>query len=178
MSRTVFNPLLLAALAVLLAGCGLTQTVADATTSTTRSIFYKQVKTLRLDFSARAAANTDAADMNAMSVPTLLRVYQLRDRKAMERATYDSLLGNDDQLLSADLLDKQTVVVKPEEGAQLNVPLDKDAQFVVVVALLRTPDTEANSWRLILGRDDLEPDQARMIWLGDNQLTLRALAKD
>ncbi|SEN26654.1 type VI secretion system protein VasD [Pseudomonas sp. ok272] len=178
MSRTVFNPLLLATFVVVLSGCGLTQTVADATTATTRSIFYKQVKTLRLDFSARAAANTDAADMNAMSVPTLLRVYQLRDRKAMERATYDSLLANDDQLLSADLLDKHAVVVKPEEGAQLNVPLDKDAQFVVVVALLRTPDIEANTWRLILARDELEPDQARTVWLGDNQLTLRTLAKD
>lgn len=178
MLRTVSNPLLLAAFTTLLVGCGLTQTVTDATTATTRAIFYKQVKTLHLDFTARATINTDASDMNALAVPTLLRVYQLRDRKAMERATYDSLLGNDDHLLSADLLDKQTVLVKPEEGAQLNVPLDKDAQFVAVVALLRTPDTAANTWRLILGRDDLEPDQARVVWLGDNQLTLRPLAKE
>ncbi|MGE8334304.1 MAG: type VI secretion system lipoprotein TssJ, partial [Pseudomonas laurylsulfatiphila] len=71
MSRTVGNSLILTTLAVVLAGCGVTQTVSEGTASATRSIFYKQVKDLRLDFSARTAINTDAAEMNAMSVPTL-----------------------------------------------------------------------------------------------------------
>lgn len=34
----------------LLAGCGLTQTVTDGTVSITKSIFYKKIKTLHLDF--------------------------------------------------------------------------------------------------------------------------------
>lgn len=34
--------------ALLLAGCGLTQSVADGTVSVTKSIFYKQIKTLHL----------------------------------------------------------------------------------------------------------------------------------
>lgn len=113
-----------------------------------------------------------------MSVPTLVRVYQLRDSKAVEKATYDGLLGDDDQLLAGALLDKRSVVVKPEEGAQLNVPMDKDAQFVTLVALFRSPDTQLNTWRLTLTRDDLDPDRARVIELGDNRLTLRPLAKD
>ena len=55
------------ALSVLvLAGCGLTQSVADGTASVTKSIFYKQIKTLHLDFSAREALNTDANDMSAL----------------------------------------------------------------------------------------------------------------
>ncbi|WP_248744870.1 type VI secretion system lipoprotein TssJ [Pseudomonas sp. MWU12-2037] len=178
MSRTFFNSLMLVALAVLLGGCGLTQTVADAGSSTARAIFYKQVKTLHLDFSGRAATNADATDMRGLSVPTLVRVYQLRDNRVLERAAYDRLLNDDDSLLSADLLDKQAVVVKPGEGAQLNVPLHKDAQFVAVVALFRDPDTRMDSWRLILARDDLDPDRARVLELGDNRLTLRPLAKD
>ena len=178
MSRTLCNSLMVAALGALLGGCGLTQTVTDGTTSTTRAIFYKQVKTLHLDFSARAAMNTDATDMSALSVPTLVRVYQLRDSKALEKATYDSLLGDDDTVLRADLLDERAIVVKPEEGAQLNVPMDKDAQFVAVVALFRTPDTRMNTWRVTLTRDDLDPDRARVIELGDNRLTLRPLAKE
>ncbi len=40
------------------------------------------------------------------------------------------------------------------------------------------PDTQKNNWRLLLGRDDLDPDRARVIELGDNQLTLRPLAKE
>lgn len=174
MLRIVFSLVMFAALG----GCGLVQTVADGTASTARAIFYKQVKTLHLDFSARTALNTDATDSRALSVPTLVRVYQLRDTKAAEQATYDGLLGDDDQLLASALLDKRSVVVKPEEGAQLNVPMDEDAQFVTVVALFRSPDTQSNTWRLTLTRDDLDPDRARVIELGDNRLTLRPLAKD
>ncbi|MCP1446052.1 type VI secretion system protein VasD [Pseudomonas sp. GGS8] len=178
MSHTVYKSLMAAALVALLGGCGLTQTVTDATTSTARAIFYKQVKTLHLDFSGRVAMNTNTTDMSALSVPTLVRVYQLRDSKALEQATYERLVSDDDSVLSADLLDKRAVVVKPGEGAQLNVPMDKDAQFVAVAALFRSPDTQINTWRLTLMRDDLDPDQARVIELGDNRLTLRPLAKE
>jgi type VI secretion system protein VasD len=178
MSHTVSKTLMLAALGALLGGCGATQTVTDSTTSTAQAIFYKQVKTLHLDFSGRASMNTDAADMSALSVPTLVRVYQLHDSKALEKATYDSLLSDGDSVLRADLLDQRAMVVKPGEGAQLNVPLDKGAQFVAVVALYRTPDTRMNTWRLTLTRDDLDPDRARVIELGDNRLTLRPLARE
>lgn len=75
-------------------------------------------------------------------------------------------------LLSADLLDQQRVVVKPEEGAQLNMPMSADAQYVAVVALFRSPDEQDNSWRLVLTREDLDPDKARQIELGGNALTL------
>ena len=174
MLRTLFSLVMLAALG----GCGLVQTVADGTASTVKSIFYTQVNTLHLDFSARTALNTQAADMNALSAPTLVRVYQLRDSKAVEQGTYDDLLSADDQLLASALLDKRTLVVKPEEGAQLNVPMDKEAQFVTVVGLFRSPDTQLNTWRLTLARDELDPDRARVIELGDERLTLRPLAKD
>ena len=178
MSRTVGNSLMLATLAVLLAGCGATQSVTDSTASVTRSIFYKQVKTLHLDFRARSAINTDARDMNAMSVPTLVRVYQLSDSKALERASYDRLLGSDEGVLGSELLDTRALVIKPGEGALLSVPLDTNARFVSVVALFRDPDTQVNTWRLTLSRDDLDPDRARIIELGDNRLTLRGLAEE
>ncbi|WP_413704573.1 type VI secretion system lipoprotein TssJ [Pseudomonas sp. Pseusp16] len=178
MSRTAINPLMIVALAALLAGCGLTQSASDSTASIGRAMFYKQVKTLHLDLNARVATNTNGTDMNGLSVPTLVRVYQLRDDRKVQRAAYDSLLGDDDNVLSGDLLDTRAVVVKPGEGMQLNVPMDKDARFISVVALFRLPDTERNTWRLTLSRDDLEPDRARVIELGDNRLTLRPLAKE
>lgn len=178
MSRTVFNLLKVTVLGALLSGCGLTQTVSDATTSTAKAIFYKQVKTLHLDFTGRAAMNTDVTDMTGLSVPTLVRVYQLRDTKVVDKATYDSVLSDADNLLRADLLDQQTMVVKPGEGAQLDVPLNKGAQFVTVVALFRTPDTQKNTWRLTLSRDDLDPNQARVIELGNNRLTLQPFVEE
>jgi type VI secretion system protein VasD len=178
MSRTVSKSLGVAAFGVLLSACGVTQSVTDATTSTTEAIFYKQVKTLHLDLSGRAALNTAGIDMNALSVPTLVRVYQLRDRKVLEKANYDSLLSQDEHVLSADLLDKRTLVVKPDQGAQLNIPLDKQARYIAVVALFREFDNRADTWRLTLARDDLDPDRVRVIELGDNRLTLRPLAKE
>ncbi|EJN27376.1 type VI secretion lipoprotein, VC_A0113 family [Pseudomonas sp. GM78] len=178
MSHTVSKSLGVAAFCVLLTACGVTQSVTDATTSTTEAIFYKQVKTLHLDLSGRAALNTAALDMNALSVPTLVRVYQLRERKALDRANYDSLLSHDEQVLSADLLDKRTLVVKPDEGMQLNIPLDKQARYVAVVALFREFDSRADTWRLTLAREDLDPDRVRVIELGENRLTLRPLAKE
>lgn len=178
MSRTVFNLLQVALLGALLSGCGLTQTVADGTASTAKAIFYKKVKTLHLDFIGRAAMNTDVTDMSGLSVPTVVRVYQLRDHKVVDKATYDSVLGDADNLLGTDLLDQRAVVVKPGEGEQLDVSLDKDAQFVTVVALFRTPDTQMNTWRLTLTRDELDPDRARVIELGNNRLVLQPLEKD
>jgi type VI secretion system protein VasD len=178
MLRTVFNVSKVALLGALLAGCGVTQTVSDATTSTAKAIFYKQVKVLHLDFTGRAAINTDTRGMTGLSVPTVVRVYQLRDDKALEKAGYDRVLSNGDRVLRADLLEQRALVVNPGEGAQLSVPLDKDAQFVVVVALFRAPDTQINSWRLTLTRDDLDPDRARVIELGNNRLTLQPLAKE
>ncbi|WP_420233585.1 type VI secretion system lipoprotein TssJ [Pseudomonas sp. ABY48] len=173
MSRTVFNLLTLSMIAVPLGGCGLAQTVKEGSTSTAETVFYKQVNTLHLDFDGRSALNTDAADMSALSLPTLVRVYQLRDGKALERATYDGLLSGDERLLDSALLDKRAMVVKPGAGTRLSVPMDKRAQVVALVALFRSPDTENGSWRLILTRDDLDPDRARVIEMGDSQLTLR-----
>ncbi|WP_460123197.1 type VI secretion system lipoprotein TssJ [Pseudomonas sp. S2_C03] len=178
MSRTVTETLMLTVLTALLAGCGLTQSASDATAATARSIFYKQVKTLHLDISARTAMNNDTLDMNDLAVPTLVRVYQLRDSKAVEKASYESLLGDDDNLLRSDLLDTRALVIKPGEGAQLSVPMDPQARFVSVVALVREPDIALNTWRLMLTRDELDPDRAQVVELGDNRLTLRALARE
>ena len=159
--------------ALLLAGCGLTQSVADGTVSVTKSIFYKQIKTLHLDFNAREALNTDANDMSALSVPTMVRVYQLRDSKAFEQLDYQSLLVDGDASLKADLLSSREVVVKPGTGALLNMPMEKEAKFVAVVGLFRMPDTQKNSWRLVIDREDLLPDDPRVIELGNNALSLK-----
>jgi type VI secretion system protein VasD len=178
MSRIAFKALTPIAFVTLLGGCGLVQTVTDATTATTQAIFHKQVKTLHLDLSARTAMNIDASDMRALSVPTLVRIYQLRDDKLLRKATYDQILSDSDNVLGADLLAEHPQVVKPGEGVQLDVPLNKDARFVAVVALFREPDNSADNWRLMLTREELEPDRPRVVELGDNRLTLRAPAKD
>lgn len=178
MSRTPARTLLPALLATLLAGCGLYQSVGDSSAAFARSIFYKQVKTLHLDFNGRAAMNTDSHDMSGLSVPTLVRIYALRDDKAFRQASYDQLLDDSREVLGADLLDERAVLVRPDEGAQLSVPLDGSARVVAVAALFRQPDTPTDAWRLVLTRDELDPDQPRVVELADNRLTLRARSEE
>lgn len=178
MSPTAFRTLLLTLpLALTLGGCGLTQRAMDGGSAIAHGVFYKQVKVLHLDISARAALNTDTTDMSALSVSTLVRVYQLKDRKALDKADYQSLLSEGDSVLAGELLEAQRLVVKPDEGAQLNVPMSAEAQFIAVVALFRSPDMQKNNWRLVLAREELEPDQPRRVELGDNALNLVPLPK-
>jgi type VI secretion system protein VasD len=167
------NKFCLSALVLLLSGCGLTQAVTDGTVSATKSIFYKQIKTLHLDFIAREALNTDATEANSSSQPVLVRVYQLRDDKNFQKTVYQQLAEDGDDVLKDDLLASQNVVVKPGKAASLDMPMEKDAKFVAVVGLFRNPDMAKGQWRLALSREELDPDKARIIELGNNSLTLQ-----
>lgn len=159
-------------LPVLLAGCGLTQRVSDNTTSVATTLFYKQVKTLRLDFTAREALNTDTRESNSLSEPVMMRVYQLKDRKGFDKAVYEQLVNSGDNSLNGDLLATRDVVVKPGGDASLDMPLNEQAQFVAVAGLFRQPDIERNHWKLVLTREELDPDVPRIIEPGNNALTL------
>ncbi|MHA7847474.1 type VI secretion system lipoprotein TssJ [Serratia sp. D1N4] len=150
-------------LVLMLTGCGLTQKVAEGTKSVASSIFYKQIKTLHLDFATRAALNT--AEDDSTSLPTVVRIYQLRDRKAFEKADYQSLLLRGDDVLKADLLASREVVVKPGGSASLDMPLEKEANFVAVVGLFRAPDLTKNNWRYVIPREELDPDRPRTLEL-------------
>ncbi|MDF7628790.1 type VI secretion system lipoprotein TssJ [Pantoea sp. Al-1710] len=154
----------------LLSGCGLTQSVSEGTASMTRSIFYKKITTLHLDFTTRSGVNSDEGDV---PLATLLRVYQLKDRQAFDKADYQTLLTQADSTLKGDLLAQRDVTVMPGGSVSLDVPMDKEAKYVAVVGLFRSPDLQKNSWRLVLDRDDLDADDARVIVLGNGDLALK-----
>lgn len=102
------TPLLLTAL--MLSGCGLTQSVSDGTQSVATSIFYKQVKTLHLDFTARDELNPDD---DGTALATDVWVYQLKDRKTFDKADYATLLTDASNVLKADLLAEKDAWIRP-----------------------------------------------------------------
>ncbi|RBQ35362.1 type VI secretion system lipoprotein TssJ [Rahnella aquatilis] len=167
------NKFCLPALVLLLSGCGLTQAVTDGTVSATKSIFHKKIKDLHMDFTAREALNTDASEASSSSQPVLVRVYQLRDDKNFQKTVYQQLAGEGDDALKDDLLASRNVVIKPGTAMSLDMPMEKDAKFVAVVGLFRHPDMDKNQWRLVIKREELDPDKARVIELGNNSLTLQ-----
>ncbi|RWR02613.1 type VI secretion protein [[Pantoea] beijingensis] len=160
-------------LAFSLTGCGLTQSVSDGTKSVFTTVFYKQIKVLHLDFTAREALNTDARESNSLSEPLVIRVYQLKDRKTFDKTVYQQLLKEGETILKADLLASRDVVVKPGGDASLDMPMEADAQFIAVVGLFRHPDMASDSWKQVLEREELDPDKARVFEAGNNHLALQ-----
>ena len=167
-----------ALLAFILTGCGVTQGITDGTRSAFNSVFYKKIKVLHLDFTAREALNTDSRESNSLSEPVVVRVYQLKDRKAFDKTVYQQLLMDGDTILKADLLATRDVVVKPGGDANLDMPMEEGAQFVAVVGLFRHPDIVNNTWKQVIQREDLDPDKPRILEAGNNHLALQPLKED
>ncbi|MEL2243962.1 type VI secretion system lipoprotein TssJ [Leclercia adecarboxylata] len=162
-------------LAAALSGCGLTQTVKDGAMSVTHSIFYKQVKTLHLDLQAREGVNNNA---KGASLATVVRIYQLKDRKAFDSTDYPSLFSDDSQAIKSDLVVEKDIWLRPGESVTLDMPMEETTQFVAVAGMFMEPDQVNNTWRLVLTRDDLDPDKPRIIEASNNRLTMRAIKED
>lgn len=169
---------LLPLLAFSLTGCGVTQSVSDGTKSAFNAVFYKKIKVLHLDFNAREALNTDARESNSLSEPVVIRVYQLKDRKTFDKTVYQQLLKDGDTVLKADLLATRDVVVKPGGDANLDMPMEQGTEFVAVVGLFRHPDMVNNTWKRVIGREELDPDKPRILEAANNHLTLQPLKEN
>lgn len=159
-----------ALLASLLCGCGLTQSVSDGTKSVAKSVFYKKVKTVHLEFRARAALNPDDDEM---ALATRVQVFELKDRQAFDKADYSTLVSDAENTLSSDLVAKKIIQVRPQQTVRFTMPLDEQAQYVAIVAQYRTPDIRKNDWRLVLNRDDLDPDDVRIVEMQSSSLQLK-----
>lgn len=171
----VSGALLALGLMTTLTGCGLTQSVTDGTVSVTKSIFYKQVKTLHLDIQARDGVNNNA---RGAALATVVRIYQLKDRKSFDSTDYPSLFADDSQAIKTDLVAEKDIRVRPGESVTLDMPMEETAQYVSVAGMFIAPDQVNNSWRITLTRDDLDPDKPRVIEVSNNQLTLQPLKDD
>lgn len=162
-------------LALSLTGCGLTQSVSDGTKSAFTAVFYKKIKVLHLDFTAREALNSDERESNSLSQSLVVRVYQLKDRKTFDKTVYQQLLKEGETVLAADLLSTRDVVIKPGGDVQLDMPMEEATKYVAVVGLFRHPDQVKNRWKLTIEREALDPDKARVIEAGNNALSLIAV---
>ncbi len=155
-----------------LSGCGLYQKAKQGTASVASAVFYRQVETLHLSFVAREAINHDDAQQ---SMPLRVSILQLNDRKTFDSAEYTDLLTQPDLALKDSLVAQQQLSVVPGQTANLDIPLSKNANFVAVVGLFRLPDRARGTWKLVLSRDDLDPDTPRIIEIRNNTQWLRSV---
>ncbi|CAB3723651.1 hypothetical protein LMG22037_04983 [Paraburkholderia phenoliruptrix] len=151
---------------LLLSACGAWQAVSDGTSSAYQAVFYKQVKTLNVDLTARASLNPDDADR---STSVAVRVYQLKDRKLFDAASYDDLLKNDKTVLAQDLQASLATVVNPGAAASLSQPIQPDTQYIAIVAFYRDPGA-GTEWRRVIAKKTLSADAPLKLELANRDL--------
>jgi type VI secretion system protein VasD len=151
---------------LLLSACGTWQAVSDASSSAYRSVFFRQVKVLDVDFSARGALNPDDAG-RATSVA--VRVYQLKDRKMFDGASYEDLLKNDRAVLAQDLQASMASVLNPGASASLSQPMQVDTKYVAIVAFYRNPGS-GDGWKYVIEKKKLDADKPLKLELVDQLL--------
>ncbi|MFM0327053.1 type VI secretion system lipoprotein TssJ [Caballeronia glebae] len=151
-----------------IAGCGAWQATKDGTTDAAKWVFTTQVKTMNVELSGRAALNE-----NATGVPlsTVVRFYQLKDSKTFAQLEYVQLQNNDLELLKADLVATKDVVLRPGASASVSEPMQKDAEYVGVVAFFRTPSS-AGVWKLLIPKKQWKDTDPVKISVQGNLLTM------
>jgi type VI secretion system protein VasD len=106
---------------------------------------------------AEPVINRDAA---GQSLSVVVRVYQLKDRSAFARLTFQAAAGGgpDPELLDGDFLDRDELVVVPGTVQESARTLHPGARFIGLVALFRRPDPHA--WRYLVSVERMRPAQA------------------
>ncbi|KWF06926.1 type VI secretion system lipoprotein TssJ [Burkholderia pseudomultivorans] len=151
---------------LLLSACGAWQTVSDASSSAYHAVFFKQVKVLNVDLSARDALNPDDA---GRPTSVAVRVYQLKDRKLFDGASYDDLLKNDRTVLAQDLQASMGSVLNPGASASLSQPMKGETKYVAIVAFYRNPGN-GDGWKYVIAKKKLDANKPLKLELVDQLL--------
>ncbi len=150
----------------LLSGCGAWQAVSDVSSSAYHAVFFKQIKVLNVDLSAREALNPDEA---GRSTSVAVRVYQLKDRKIFDGASYEDLLVKDRTVLGQDLLATIASVLNPGASASLSQPMEAETKYIAVVVFYRNAST-ASDWKYVIEKKNLNADKPMKLELFDHSL--------
>lgn len=155
--------------AALLSGCGMWQSAKETTVDATRAVFTRKVKQMNLVIESRAALNPNE---RGQSLPVVVRVYQLKDTKAFEKASYSRLLDDDRELLKVDLAGSMEAVLGPGATVKLSAPMADEVQAVGVVGFFR--DQDGATWQLVIPKSQWKKtDPVKLIVTG-NQIELGA----
>ena len=162
----IFPVMATAGLCLILSACGAWQSVSDGTANAYNAVFHKTVKTLDIDLSARPALNSTSG---TQPFSVAVRIYQIKDRKGFDAASYDDLLNEDRTVLAQDLQDMSSVIVTPGGAVNVTQPMKADTQYVAVVAFFRDP-TGGTTWRRVFPKKSLSADDPLKLELVGNDL--------
>ena len=84
-------------------------------------------------------------DEQGRSLPTVVRIYQLRARGRLEAAEFQQLYAHPKETLGEDLIRSDEFVLSPGETAHRRIEREKSAKALAVVPMVRRP--AGLSWR-------------------------------
>lgn len=73
-------------------------------------------------------------DVNGVASPVVVSIYQLKSPFTFNNANYGSLANNSAAILGSDLIDKQTMEIRPGENKVVNLNLAQSTQYIGIVA--------------------------------------------
>lgn len=149
-----------------LSACGAWQSMSDGTAAAYNAVFHKTIKTLDVDLSARSSLNSTSG---TQPFPVAVRIYQLKERKGFDAASYDDLLNDDRAVLAQDLQDMASVIVAPGGTANVTQPMKADTRYVAVVTFFRDA-TGGTTWRRVFAKQALSADDPLKLELVGNDL--------
>jgi len=99
-----------------------------------------------VDVTVTAATRLNPDD-SGQSLPTVIRIYQLKAASKAEAAQFEDIYRRDKEILGEDLLQVDELVLSPGDTARKTMAGNKAAGAVMVVGVFRRPS--GNAWRII-----------------------------
>lgn len=97
---------------------------------------------VKLEITSAALVNPD---VDGKAAPVMLRIYELRETSSFNSADFFALFNNEQATLSADLVRKQELLIKPGDTKELTLEPDDDVRAMGFFAAFRQLDTA--QWR-------------------------------
>ena len=98
----------------------------------------------KLAMSAVASSDLNPDDSGRPS-PLVIRIYALRQLAEFAKADFFALYDKDEQVLAADLVKRDEIIVQPGQTVTLNREFAPDVKYVAVLAAFR--DVARAQWR-------------------------------
>ena len=84
-------------------------------------------------------------DADGNAAPVVVSVYQLKERYNFDQANYQDLSTNSGGVLGADLIDRNTIEVRPDSSETVEQSISPGAQYLGIVAQYR--NIGVSTWR-------------------------------
>jgi type VI secretion system protein VasD len=99
---------------------------------------------VELNLSSTAGLNMDNTKH---PLPVVVRIYQLTDAKAFQKATFNELWKNEQEILGSTLLHKDSLTLDPDSRREVRFDRHEQTRFVAVMAAFNNQTD--NSWRVV-----------------------------